>query len=148
MKKIILALATVLTLQITAAFAGNDNNVSQEVLNAFKSEFTTAKEVQWTNGSNFYRADFVFNGQHVFAYYSLEGSMMGVTRFVELTQLPLQLQTSLKKDYADYWMSDLFEVANSENSGYFITLETASQKVILKSADKSNWMVYKKINKI
>jgi hypothetical protein len=45
-------------------------------------------------------------------------------------------------------MSDLFEVANSENSGYFITLETASQKVILKSADKSNWMVYKKINKI
>jgi hypothetical protein len=148
MKKIILALATVLTLQITAAFAGNDNNVSQEVLNAFKSEFTTAKEVQWTNGSNFYRADFVFNGQHVFAYYSLEGSMMGVTRFVELTQLPLQLQTSLKKDYAHYWMSDLFEVANSENSGYFITLETASQKVILKSADKSNWMVYKKINKI
>jgi hypothetical protein len=148
MKKIILALAMIFTLQITTAFAGNDNNVSQEVLNAFKSEFTAAKEVQWTNGSNFYRADFVFNGQHVFAYYGLEGNMMGVTRFVELVQLPIQLQTSLKKNYTSFWMSDLFEVASSENSGYFITLENASQKIVLKSADKTNWTVYQKTNKI
>src|SRR5258706_16044502 len=107
MKKLIVAAAMIVSL---SAFAKEERKVSPKVLNAFNTEFTTAQEVEWTVSSDYYRADFDMNGQKVSAFYNEDGDLMGITRNISSTQLPVSLQNSLKKNYSNYWISNLFEV--------------------------------------
>lgn len=144
MKKIIMILAVLIS--TTSAFAGEEN-VATKVLNAFKTEFNTAKEVEWTVGSNYYKAAFVYNEKHVFAYYNGEGELLGLTRYLSSDDLPLNLQNNLKKGYSKYWISDLFEVAKSDGTAYYITLEDADTKIVLKASAESDWSVYQKTRK-
>jgi hypothetical protein len=144
MKKMILTLAIVVS--TFSAFAGG-GLVNQKVLDAFKSEFNSAKEVEWAAGDNYYKATFTFNEKHVFAYYNMEGELLGVTRYISPADLPISLQQSLKKDYTGYWVSDLFEVARNDESGYYITLENADSKIVLKAADIYGWSPYQKVKK-
>ena len=144
MKKMILTLAIAVTTM--TAFAGEED-VNPKVLTAFKTEFNTAKEVEWTVGSNYYRATFVYNEKHVFAYYNESGELLGLTRYLASYDLPISLQTNLKKSYQGYWISDLFEVAKNDGTAYYLTLESADTKLVLKSSDSSNWTVYSKTKK-
>jgi hypothetical protein len=145
MKKMILGLA--FALSSLASFA-KDENVSQKVLDAFHSSFATVSQVEWANGSNYYRASFVYNNKHVFAYYDLDGQLMGLTRYISSNDLPLCLQTSLKNDYSDYWISDLFEAAREDGTTYYITLENADTRIVLKSTGTLEWELYKKFRKV
>ena len=144
MKKMILALG--LTLCMRFAFAGEED-VNPTVLNSFNNEFSTAKEVEWSVGSNYYKAAFTFNGNHVFAFYNKDGELLGLTRYISSLDLPINLQKDLKKDYSSYWISDLFEVANSEGTNYYITLESADKKIVLRSSGGNNWTTFKKVSK-
>jgi len=145
MKKIILTLA--IALGTLSSFAAGEETVSSKVLTAFESDFVGAKEVVWASSRDYYQASFVFNGQHVNAFYNTEGSLMAMTRYISSLDLPLSLQTNLKKEYSNYWISDLFEVSNSEGTTYYITVENADQKITLKSASGENWRTYKKNTK-
>ncbi len=139
----------ILTLAIAvstlSAFAG-DENVNQKVLDAFKTEFATAKEVEWSVGSNYYKATFVYNEKYVFAYYNESGELLGLTRYLSPVDLPLALQSSLKKNYEGYWVSDLFEAAKNDVTNYYITLENADSRIVLKSAGNT-WSVHSKAKK-
>ncbi len=154
MKKMIMTLAIAFT--AFSAFAGSaiskpeaadgEVEVSQKVINAFKSEFNNAGEVSWTATNEYYKAAFTYNGKHVFAYYNSEGELLALTRYLSPEDLPMNLLNPLKKKYADYWISDLFEVAKTESTTYFVTLEDADTKLILK-ASGNGWVVHKKEKK-
>lgn len=146
MKKMMLALA--IAISSFASFAAGEEKVNQKVLDAFKNEFGTAKNVEWVTGSNYYRAAFVYNEKHVFAYYSTEGDLLGLTRYISPDDLPINLQISLKKNATGYWISDLFEVAKNESTAYYITLENADEKVIFKSTNGSSWEEFKTVKKV
>jgi len=143
MKKMILTLAIAVT--TLSAFA-KDENVNQKVLDAFKTEFSTAKEVEWSVGADFYKATFNYNGKYVFAFYNEEGELLGLTRYLSPSDLPLALQNNLKKNYEGYWVSDLFEASKDDATNYYITLENADTKIVLKSAENS-WNTFSKIKK-
>ena len=144
MKKMILTLAiAVISL---SAFA-REENVSKKVLDAFKTEFTTVKDVEWTVGSDYYKASFIYNEKHVFAYYSLDGDLLGLTRYISPADLPMSLQISQKKNSDGYWVSDLFEVAKNATTVYYLTLENADSKKVLKSTGGSDWEVFKTVKK-
>jgi hypothetical protein len=140
MKKIILMLAVVIS--SLSAFAGGDEGVSQKVQEAFKNDFTTAKNVEWSEGSNYFRAAFLFNEKHVFAFYSTEGELLGITRYISPDGLPISLQANLKNNYEGYWISDLFEMSKNDATSYYITVENADVKIMLKSAG-GKWEVFK-----
>jgi len=154
MKKMILTLA--IALSSLGAFAGNafgdtrtadgEENVSPRVLDAFKSEFTTAKEVAWTVSEQYYKAAFTYNNKHVFAYYNQDGELLALTHYLSPDDLPLALFNSLKKNYSEYWISDLFEVAKSDGTVYYVTVENADTKIILK-ASGNVWSSHQKIRK-
>jgi CRISPR/Cas system-associated exonuclease Cas4 (RecB family) len=144
MKKMILTLAIVIS--SFAAFAG-EVNVNKKVLDAFKTEFTAVKDVEWTTGMDYYRASFTFNEKHVFAFYDMDGDLLGLTRYISPVDLPLNLQISLKKNKNEYWISDLFEVAKKESTTYYITLENAEIKMVLKSTGGSEWETFKTVKK-
>lgn len=145
MKKIIIMLAVAIS--SLPAFA-SEENVNTKVLNAFGREFAGAKDVKWTTNETFYKASFVFNDQHVYAFYKLDGELMAITRNISSLDLPLNLQSSLKKGREGYWISDLFEISNSEGTNYYITMENANSKIVMKSNSGGNWNVYKKSVKI
>ena len=140
----------ILTLAIAvsslAAFA-TEENVSKKVLDAFKTEFTTVQEVEWTTGSDYYKAAFKYNEKYVFAYYSLDGELLGLTRYISPLDLPLNLQIGLKKKSNGYWVSDLFEVAKNGTTSYYLTLENADTKTVLRSNSGSNWEIFKTVKK-
>ncbi len=139
----ILTLAIVVS--TVCAFAG-DSNVNQQVLDAFKTEFSTAKEVEWSVAANYYKATFNYNGKYVFAFYNETGELLGLTRYMSPSDLPLSLQNNLRKGYENFWVSDLFEASKNESTNYYITLENADTKIILKSSE-NKWESFSKIKK-
>jgi hypothetical protein len=123
MKKIIVTLVIAVS-SFSAAFAGNSFGKP------------TAAEGEEVN-----------NDQHVSAYYNMDGELMGLTRYISPADLPLALQSDLKKNHCDYWISDLFEVANESGTAYYITLEDADTSIVLKATDGKSWKNYKKVKK-
>lgn len=146
MKKILLSIAMFVTLGTMSAFA-DSANVNPKVLTAFNNDFNNAKEVEWSTGVNYFKAAFTFNGNHVFAFYTTDGELLGLTRYISSLDLPMNLQRDLKKNYSDYWISDLFEVANNNGTSYYITLEMADTKITLKASGNSDWRSYNKVRK-
>jgi hypothetical protein len=146
MKKILLVLGLVATMGVCRAYPSE--RVSQKVLASFKTEFTTAQNVQWETGSNYFRAAFTMNEQQIFAFYNVEGDLLSVARYISSIQLPINLFSNLKNDYSKYWISDLFEVSNSEGLHYYVTLETADSKMVMHSSNGGSWSTYSKNKKI
>lgn len=145
MKKIIIMLA--IAISSLTAFA-SDKNVNSTVLNAFNREFAGAKDVQWTSTSDYYKAAFVYNGQNISAFYQVDGEFIAMTRNITSLELPINLQTNLKNNYSNYWITDLFEVSSNEGTSYYITMEKADAKLVLKSDGSGKWGVFKKMTKI
>jgi hypothetical protein len=145
MKKIIIMLA--IAISSISAFA-SDTKVNSSVLAAFSKEFAGVKNVQWSNTNDYYKADFVFNGQNVNAYYKVTGEFIALTRNISSVELPISLQTNLKNNYSAYWISDLFEVSSDEGTSYYITLENADAKLVLKSDGAGKWSSFQKMSKI
>ena len=146
MKKILLVLGLVATMGVCSAYPSE--RVSQKVLASFKTEFTTAKNVEWETGANYFRAAFTMNDQQIFAFYNVEGDLLSVARYISSIQLPINLFSDLKNNYSKYWISDLFEVSNSEGLHYYVTLETADSKLVMRSSNGGSWSTYSKNKKI
>lgn len=146
MKKLMIGLVLGAFIITNTAFANNSNNVNDKVQTSFKQEFATAQNVVFSKTNNYIKAAFTLNNQIMEAYYTADGEMIGVSKNLLSTELPIGLQVDLKRDYADYWISDLFEFATNSNSSYFITVENADQKITLQSSG-NEWIVYKKAKK-
>jgi hypothetical protein len=146
MKSLLILLTVFTTLFATPSFA-RDEKVSPSVLKSFQSSFASATDVAWSQTVNGFRAQFMLNAQHISAFYDSEGELLAMTRNVTSLQLPMLLQAELKKEYGEFWISNLFEVANDIGITYYATVEKADAKIVLKSDSFSGWMVYQKQRK-
>jgi hypothetical protein len=143
--KLLLIMLTVLGSFFTQASASE--KVNPAVLKAFEKSFSSAKEVTWTASDDIYQASFALNEQYVTAFFCSDGELIALTRNITTFQLPIVLQSELRKNYSSYWISELFEVANDQGNTYYVTLETADSKIVLKSNSTYNWSTYKKMQK-
>jgi hypothetical protein len=144
MKSFFLLLALVVTLSSHA----ETPDVSPAVLKSFQSTFKNAREVDWTVSTTFAKAQFALDGQYINAFYDNDGLLIALTRNITANQLPIRLQTALKTESANYWISDLFEISNDEGTSYYVTLEDADNKVILKSSNSKDWNSFKTTRKV
>ena len=144
MKRLLVTLTIALSFISLSSFANDE--VSPSAVKSFNTSFKNATEVKWTVTDNYFKADFALNGQYVSAFYDADGKMIALTRNISSLQLPIALQADLKKDYDCYWISDVLEVANDEGTSYYITLETADERMTLKSSGDS-WTTFKKQRK-
>jgi len=123
-------------------------DVSPKALKSFETTFATAKEASWTVTETFYKVQFMLNDQTLTAFYNYEGKLLGVTRNISSLNLPIILQTELKKTYSNYWITDLFEVSNDNGTEYYMTIENTDGRIVLKSAPaNTSWSVYQKLRK-
>lgn len=146
MKRVLFTLALAVSLVSMSSFATGENLVSREALESFQKSFKTATNITWSVSETFYKASFSLNGIYASAYYTSDGKMIALTRNISSLQLPMTLQASLKQDYSQYWISDLFELANDEGTHYYITVEDGDNRLVLKS-NSSEWSVFIKQRK-
>ena len=143
MKKSMVVLALVLVTGFTSIFAAPKDGINVNVTSSFQRDFNNAKEVKWENGKAFIKATFRLNDQITFAYYSTSGDLLAVSRNILSSQLPINQLVSLNKNYSGYWITDLFEMNAESLTSYYVTVENADVKVVLKST-ANGWEIYNK----
>jgi len=148
MNKIILSIATVLMMGLSAFAAKNDEtDVNQLAVRSFHKDFVNAKNIRWEQKTGYVKVEFTINDQVLYAYYNNDGQMTAIVRNIVSDQLPISLLTSLKRDYTGFWISDLFEIASDDQTTYYVTLENADKKIVLRSNGIDTWEVYSKSRK-
>ena len=108
-----------------------DSPVTKPVLHSFEKSFSTAKEVAWTVSKDIYKAEFTFTNQHVTAYYDATGTLLGLSKNILSTQLPVLLQNNLKENYNGYWIASLIEFSTEDGTSYYSTLKMQTTKLSL-----------------
>ena len=146
MKPLFILLTIISAFFGNSAFANDEKNVTPSVRKSFQRSFIDAKEVHWVTRKEFYKAEFELNGESMRAYYSLEGKFLAASKNLRTTQLPLALRADIKKEYVNFWVTDLFELSSEQETSYFITLEDADTKLVLKSSG-NGWRTYQKTTK-
>lgn len=140
MKKLVLLIAIVITAQLS--FANDAPYVTSSVSKSFNRNFYGATDVQWQRSEGFDKVSFILGDRFMNAYYTLDGELIAVIRNITSEQLPLKLLLELKKNYSNLWISELFEVVNGPDDYYYITLENANEKLILKAKGNKSWKLY------
>lgn len=150
-----LVMVSVLTLSTTYSFAattpaneGNKkvNDGTKETKASFQKDFQNAQLISTEVRDNFTKVTFTLNAQVMTAFYAVNGDLIAVTRNIVSSQLPVSLLMSFKKNYSDYWITDLFEMSQDAQSNYYLTLENAEKKITLRS-DGDGWVVYSNFKK-
>jgi hypothetical protein len=147
MKSKILIGVFVLLTGISSAFANGKEEVNERIVKSFEKEFAGAQHVEWNTTKDFVKVTFTLNEQVVYAFYEQNGNLLGVTRNIVSSQLPINLLTDLKKNYSTHWITDLFEMASNNDNVYYVTLENGDQKLVLKSSGTTGWEVFRKERK-
>jgi|SRR4030095_5681448 len=146
MKKVVMAVVFITLSFGTLVFAG-EREVGKKVLRAFQKEFVGATDVQWRPNDEFIRVDFTLNNVSLVACYSLEGVRLALVRNIMFSSLPLALQFDIGKKYKGSWVSQLYELVNSEGTQYRLTLENADHTIHLRSNGTNDWEVVKEEEK-
>jgi hypothetical protein len=123
------------------------DKINRLVSNSFKEDFSHAEILDCEVSRNIAKVTFMSNDLIMHAFYATNGDLLGVTRDILTSELPMDLLFKFRQDYKDFWVTDLFEVTCKGESTYFITLENAGTQIVLKSTDDSNWETYTTINK-
>ena len=148
MKKSILSIAAVLLMGLSVFAAKNDErDINQSIVKSFHKEFINAKNIKWEQKTGYVKVEFTLNDQVLFAYYDNEGKLTAIVRNIVSDQLPISLLTSLKKEYTGYWISELFELASDDQTTYYVTLENADKKIVLRSSGLDDWDLNSKTRK-
>jgi hypothetical protein len=143
--QIALTAALLLTLGVTTTFAANTTD-NGGVNASFRKDFKQAELISTDAGKDYTKITFKMNGIYLTAFYNDNGELLAVTHNITSGELPINLLLPIKRDYADYWISDLFEFDSNGTTSYYITLENANTKLTLRSVG-SEWETYNKTTK-
>jgi hypothetical protein len=148
MKKLIIAALMVAAVTVSAFAADGSKKVNYKVLDNFKQEFAYAKDVQWTIGSEFTKANFTtLEGQKAEAFYTLQGERIAVSKAVTLDKLPTVATKTIAQKYATYTTTEAIELENEENTKFYVSLDNGVEKIILEVSKDGGVSVFKKVKK-
>ena len=143
-KKIAFAIAILLTVGVSSSFATPTEGRNDAIDASFRKDFKKAELLSTEVRKDYTKLTFKMNDMVLFAFYSDNGELLAVTRNIKSNQLPIQLLLQMKKDYSNYWITDLFEFNGDGTSNYYVTLENCDTRVTLRSAGSDSWEVYDK----
>lgn len=138
-----LLIATLIWASATNKTFATDVNVTPAVMQAFKSEFYNAANVQWSVVDHLYKAVFEKDGDEISAFFNPDGSLVASCRYLTLSDLPRAMQRTLKASAVSYAVTEIFEVQNDAGADYYATVKKGNETLILKAGD-AKWIVYKK----
>ena len=72
---------------------------------------------------------------------SKEREKSPAVRNILSNQLPARLLSSIKKNYKDYWITDLHKESINGKISYYVTLENPDQTVLMNTSHSTIWAV-------
>ena len=148
MKKLATVFTAIVMLLASTAFAADGDNVSAKVKAAFITDFSGAKQVNWEKASDFYFASFTLNNVNVDAAYNEDGELIGTSRRIEVSQLPLSVSLGLDKKFNGYTLAKYaIELTYDGETSYYVTAENEKQIVKLKCSSPGEIETESKIKK-
>jgi hypothetical protein len=145
-KKLAIAVALLLTVGVTSSFA-TPTDKTDVIKASFKKDFQKAELMGIEANNSYNKLTFKMNDMVLYAFYSDNGELLAVTRNIKSSQLPIQLLLDLKRDYANYWITDLFEFNGDGTNSYYVTLENADTSITLRANSSDDWHLYSRKNK-
>ena len=146
MKKLMTILTAIVLLFSATAFAAGGEKVTAKVKVAFEKDFQKAQNVSWENTNNFYFASFTINNLVVSAAYNEDGELVGTSRKIAVTQLPLNISLTLSQKYNEYKVyEEATEISFDGETHYLVTVANAKQTLRLNFRTNGEASVEKKI---
>ena len=148
MKKLMAILTASAMLISSFAFAIDSDKVNARIQAAFSDDFSGATDVTWEKGRDCYLATFTFNSIQVNAAYNEDGELLGTSREMQSSQLPLPISLALGKKYEGYSVSErTLELTFEGVTNYYLAVENSRQLLKLKCSINGNIEVASKIKK-
>jgi hypothetical protein len=156
MKKLTTIAALMLLLSVSAFAtdgkklnATNDTKVTKIVSTAFAQDFKQAENVNWDKTQGFYLANFKIKNENMSAAYDEDGAMLGMSRELVFSQLPLATQRVLQQSYSDYNIGNhVTEIFYDGFTNYYLIAENNSKILKLKCSPEGVITVVKSTKKI
>jgi hypothetical protein len=149
MKKLVTVLTAAAMLFSSFAFATDSDKVNARVKTAFLSDFSAASSVSWEKISDFYFATFTVNHIEVSAAYNEEGELVGTSRQMETSMLPMNVSLALNKKYEGYTFSKKsLELTYDGEVRYYLTIANDRQLLKLKCSANGNIEVERKMKRM
>lgn len=165
MKNLFLSALFVLALVVNG-FAVDKNKTAKKetgasyfAKNNFASKFQGAKDVEWSEVDNYYKASFTLNGEKKSAFFDAQGEYVATTQYVKADKIPAESVAKLKKLYKDYTIGEVlhFEVdaqvsalpysfsSDSGNSYYFVSLRKSDNQIVVKISSGNEISYFKSL---
>lgn len=94
------------------------NDVPSVVLNAFNTEFSDAKKVDWEQVGNNYEVDFEIKNVDHEAYLDSEGNLLRYKKDMQYNELPENVKSAIETDFKDRRIDEV-EMLNVTNEIYY-----------------------------
>ncbi|MEP7143307.1 MAG: hypothetical protein ABI707_10575 [Ferruginibacter sp.] len=148
MKKLVTVLAVAAMLFSSFAFATGSDNVNPRVKAAFSNDFSAASNVSWEKLSDFYFAKFILNNLELNAAYNEEGELVGTSRSMGSSLLPVSISMAIAKKYEGYTVSEkALELTYQDETHYYLTVSNDRQALKLKCSINGTLEVVRKLKK-
>lgn len=108
---------------------------------ALATEESYASQIQTFHNQTFHNQTLQSRQSESRAPKILPSDSTANTRNILSTQLPTTLRKDLKKEYKDYWISELYEQGSNKHPIYYITIENADQVVKMDATGSKNWTI-------
>jgi hypothetical protein len=141
MRKTILSIAIALAL-FSSAFAKAPSNIKDKAVASFQRDYQKAFNVSWVVTDSYVLAQFQIDKETMFAYYDFDGNLIGLIHHMLSSDLSSDLQKYIKKNYSNYWISELFQISSDQGVYYYIELKNADGLIVLTTEDTGSWHRY------
>ncbi|HQW85179.1 MAG TPA: hypothetical protein PK987_11975 [Ferruginibacter sp.] len=141
MKKFKIGLTAAVMLFAFSAFALEPVKLNSAVKAAFEKKFTNASGVSWEKNNEFYFASFTFNNEDVDAAYNETGELIGVSRRVAMSDVPLNISLALAEQYSGYEVDKTAVELTVEGSTWY-SFKVKNGTRLLKLKAYSNGEIY------
>lgn len=148
MKKLTTIVAAALLLLSTSAFAKEKKgkDVISKVKTAFARDFSKASETTWKINNGFYIAQFNYNNTVAEAAYNNDGELIGFSKRVKTTDLPLAVTLAIGQKYEGYQVAEKADEVNFEKeTSYYVNVGNGKEQLKLKCSVHGDISVDRKI---
>lgn len=145
MKKLTTIFTALLLFLLSSSFA-YDTSVSAKIQSVFEKDFTACSDIKWTKYEDVYVASFKSHELYLTAVYNEEAELLGVTRYITFSQLPLKVSRALEEKYGTCAIDPTVIELTGDQTSYFINVE--NEKFIFQiKADASGYLTVEKRTK-
>jgi hypothetical protein len=145
MKKVSIIALMVLTIA-TSAFAGDKNALDFKGADAFIKMYPHATRVVYEVKKEFTQVSFNWNNLDLQAFYDKQGNLIGTSRNIEISALPLPYVMNINKDFEGFNIIEAIEFDHAQNGmSYYVSIRNPEKTYVLNVSPDGDISVFKKM---